>query len=66
MHVTTISMHNSYLKRIILDVDVTDQRYLKVKDKLQQENVHHIFKEYEMKEHGVLMHKNKIYVPNSI
>jgi hypothetical protein len=39
MHATTISMHQSDLKRIILDVVVTDQHYLQVKESLQQENV---------------------------
>jgi hypothetical protein len=39
MHATTISMHQSYLKSIILDVVVTDQHYLQVKEILHQENV---------------------------
>jgi hypothetical protein len=65
MHATTISMHSSYLKRKILDVVVTDQHYLQVKEILQQEDVQHKFKEYKMKEDGILMHKNRIYVPNS-
>jgi hypothetical protein len=33
MHATTISMHQSYLKRRILDVVVTDQHYLQVKER---------------------------------
>jgi hypothetical protein len=65
MHDTTISMHQSYLKSRILEVVVTDQHYLHVKESLQQENVRHKIKEYEMKEDGLLMHKNKIYVPCS-
>jgi hypothetical protein len=36
MHATTISMHQSDLKRKILDVVVTDQHYLQVKESLQQ------------------------------
>jgi hypothetical protein len=39
MHATTISMHQSYLKSRILNVVVTDQHYLQVKESLQQENV---------------------------
>jgi hypothetical protein len=65
MHATTISMHQSYLKSIILNVVVTDQHYLQVKEILQQENVQQKIKEYEMKEDGLLMHKNRIYVPSS-
>jgi hypothetical protein len=48
MHATTITMHSSYLKSIILYV-VIDQHYLHVKESLQHENVHHKFKEYKMK-----------------
>jgi hypothetical protein len=65
MHATTVSMHQSDLKRIILDVVVTDQHYLQVKESLQQENVQQKIKEYEIKEDGLLMHKNRIYVPSS-
>jgi hypothetical protein len=35
MHATTVSMHWSYLKRIILNVVVTDHHYLNVKERLQ-------------------------------
>jgi hypothetical protein len=64
MYSTTICMHQLDLKRIILDVDVIDQHYLQVKEILQQENVHQKIKEYDMKEDGLLMHKNRIYVPS--
>ena len=39
MHATTISMHQLDLKRKILDVVVTYQHYLQVKEILQQEDV---------------------------
>ena len=32
---------------------------------MQQEDVQHKMKEYEIKEDGLLMHKNRIYVPRS-
>ena len=44
---------------------VIDQHYLQIKEILQHENVQQKIKEYEMKEDGLLMHKNKIYVPSS-
>jgi len=44
MHTTTIRMHQSNLNSIILDVVVTNQHYLYVKESLQQENVHQNFK----------------------
>jgi hypothetical protein len=50
MHATVVSMHQSDLKRRILDGLVIDQHYLQVKEKLQQGNVQQKIKEYEIKE----------------
>jgi hypothetical protein len=60
LHATTVSMHQLDLKRKILYDVVTYQHYLQVKESLQQK-----MKEYEMKEDGLIMHKNRIYVPSS-
>jgi hypothetical protein len=59
-------MHQSDLKRIFLNVVVTDQNYIHVNESLQQENAQQKIKEYEMKEDVLLMHKNIIYVPSSV
>jgi hypothetical protein len=64
MHVSTVSMHQSDLKRRILDGLVRDQHYLQVKESLQKGYVQQKIKEYEIKEDGLLMHKNRIYVPS--
>jgi hypothetical protein len=53
------------LKRRILDGLDIDQHYLQVKENLQQGDVQQKIKEYEIKEDGLLMHKNRIYVPSS-
>jgi hypothetical protein len=65
MHATIVSMHQLDLKSIILDGLVTYQHYLQVKENLQQGDVQQKIKEYEIKEDGLLMHKNRIYVPSS-
>ena len=65
MHATTVSMHQSELKRRILNVVVTNHHYLQVKESLQQGDVQQKVKQYDMKEDGLLMHKNRIYVPSS-
>jgi hypothetical protein len=65
MNVIVVSMHQSDLKRRILDNIVTDQHYLQVKENLKQGDVQKKIKEYEIKEDGLLMHKNRIYVPSS-
>jgi hypothetical protein len=64
MHATIVSMHNLDLKRRILDVVVIDQHYLQVKERLQGGDVQQKVKEYEIKEYGLCMHKNRIYVPS--
>ena len=65
MHATVVNMHQSDLKRRILDDLVTDRHYLQVKKNLQQGDVQQKIKEYKIKEDGLLMHKNKIYVHSS-
>jgi hypothetical protein len=65
MHDTVVSMHQSDLKNKILDDLVTYQNYLQVEESLQQGDVKQKIKEYEIKEDGLLMHKNRIFVPSS-
>jgi hypothetical protein len=65
MHSTTINMHQTNLKSRILDDVIMNQHYLHVKESLYKENIQHSFREYKMGKYGVLMHKNRIYVPNS-
>jgi hypothetical protein len=65
MHATAVSMHQSDLKRRILDDLAINWHYLQVKEILQQGDVQQKIKEYEIKEDGLLMHKNRIYVPSS-
>jgi hypothetical protein len=64
MHISTISMFNTYLKDKILEAANSDQQYVKIKETLQQDNLQHKFNYYELKEDGILMYKGKIYVPN--
>jgi hypothetical protein len=65
MHATIVNMHQSDLESIILDGLVTDHHYLQVKEILEQGDVQQKIKEYEINEDGLLMHKNRIYVPSS-
>jgi hypothetical protein len=65
MHATTISMYCSDLKRRILEVVTSDQHYAQVKEGLQQGNLQLKFKDYKLEEDGILLFKDKVYVPNS-
>jgi hypothetical protein len=65
MHVATISMYMTDLKGKIIATRNSGQRYLEIKETLQQGNLQQKFKEFELKEDGVIMYKGKICVLNS-
>jgi hypothetical protein len=65
MHVTTISMCISDLKRRILQGLALDEHYAQVKEGLQQRNLPLKLKEYKMGEDGFLLFMDKFHVPNS-
>jgi hypothetical protein len=59
-------MYQTNLKDKILEATNLDQHYLKIKENLYQGNLQHKFKNYELKKDGILLHKGKVYVSNSI
>jgi len=65
MHIEIIIMFNNDHKDKIIEETNLDQHYLKIKETLQQGNLQHKFKYFEMKEDGVLIYRDKVYVPNS-
>jgi hypothetical protein len=48
-----------------LEVVASDQHYAQVKEGLQQENVQLKFKDYKLEEDGILLFRDKVYVPNT-
>ena len=64
MHATTISICKLDLKNRILEDHILDGYYLHVKEMIQQKDVQHKYEEYQLKDDGTLMHKNKVYVVN--
>jgi hypothetical protein len=64
-HIVAISMYMTNLKDKIIAATNSDQRYLKIKETLQQGNFQQKFNYCQLKEDGILMYKNKVYVPNS-
>jgi hypothetical protein len=64
-HATTISMHRTYLKDINLEVITTYQHYVQFKEIFQQNNVQRKDKDYKLEEDGILLFRNRVYVPNS-
>jgi hypothetical protein len=65
MHIVTISMHMFDLKDKIIATTNLDQQYLRIRETLEQSNFQQKFNFYEMKEDGILMYRDKVYVLNS-
>jgi hypothetical protein len=66
MHVvTTISIYCSYLKSRILEVVALDKHYAQITKGLQQENISLKFKCYKLEEDGILLFRDRVYVPNT-
>ena len=41
-----------------------DERYVHIKDKLQQKSLEKKYEGYKLEEDGILTYKNRIYIPN--
>ena len=65
MHTTTISMGESDLKTIILEVVTTYEHYLQVNQELQQENRQQKYQGQSLEDDEILTYKRIVYVPNS-
>jgi len=65
MHVAAISTGKSDLIDKILEAVTTDEHYQQVKDGLQQQKVPQKFDKYRLVEDGIIMHRDRVYVPNS-
>jgi hypothetical protein len=65
MHATTISMYQSDLKDRILEAAKSDQKYMELKEKLQQGNLQQKVEDYKLENDEILRYRGIIYVPNS-
>ena len=64
MHVASISTSTSYLKDKIIEANVTDELYQQVKEGLKKQKIPQKFDKYKFKENGILMHRDRVYVPD--
>jgi hypothetical protein len=64
MQVTTISMYQTDLCDIILEVSKSYLHYMDISVTLQQGMSQHKFEGYELREDGILMYRCQVYVPN--
>ena len=64
MNLAYISIFQSYLRQQIVNHAAEDEVYVQVKDKLQQKNLENRYEGYKLEEDGLLIYKNKIYIPS--
>jgi hypothetical protein len=64
LHVAAISMYQTYIKGIILEVANGDFQYMELVTKLKQGKMLQKVEDYKLEANGTLMYKNIIYVPN--
>jgi hypothetical protein len=64
LHATTISMYRTDIKSIILEDANTDLQYRDLVAKLQQGKMPEKVENYKLGDDGIIMYKNRIYVPN--
>ena len=64
IHVASLSVCQSDLRRLIVNHTVEDELYVQVKDKFQQHNLEKRYEGYKLEEDGLLTYKNRVYIPN--
>jgi hypothetical protein len=64
LHATTISMYRTDVKSIILEAASAYLQYMELVAKLQQGGIPHKVENYKVKTNGILLYKNRVYVPN--
>ena len=64
MHVASISIFQSESRQQIVNRTVEDEMYVQTKDKLQQQSIEKKYEGYKLEEDGLLIYKNRVYIPN--
>jgi hypothetical protein len=64
LHATTISMYQTDIKGRILEAANADLQYMELVAKLQQGEMPQKVENYKLETDGILMYKNKVYIPN--
>ena len=64
IHVATIATCESNLRQHIVNYLAKDELYVQVKDKLQQQSLEKRYEGYKLEEDGILVYRNRIYIPH--
>ena len=65
MHTTVVNACKSSLKRRILEALTIDGYYFKVKEKIKQGDSWQRYKDFRLKEDGIIIHRKKVHVLDS-
>ena len=63
-HAVVLSICDSDLNTRVLKAQIKDETYLQVKEKLQQEETNRKYERYQLKEDGILVHRDMMYITN--
>jgi hypothetical protein len=63
-HATTISMYQTDIKRIFLEVASVKLQYMDLVAKLHQDKIPQGVEDYKLGDDGTLLYKSRVYVPN--
>ena len=63
-HAPTLSICKLDLRTRVIESQNNDERYLQVKEKLQQGKLDEICEGYKFREYDVLLYKCRLYIPN--
>ena len=66
MHVASLSICQSDLRKQIVNHTAGDELYEQVKDKLQQQSLEKRYQGYKLEEDGLLTYKSIIYIANVV
>jgi hypothetical protein len=66
MHATIVSIFKLNLKMRVIDSLVEDEHYVQVKDGLQRDKLEKKYEGYQLNDDGLLIYKNRMYIPNSL
>jgi hypothetical protein len=65
MYATAISMYQIDLKGKFSKARKVNLQYMKLVTKIQQDKMQHKVEDYELGNDGIILYRNRIYVPNS-
>ena len=65
VYAAAVSLGRSDLKDKVLEALDSDEFYLQIKERIQQDDVQERYKDYALQDGGILKMRGRVYIPNS-